>query len=131
MPPHVITWTVAALATAGVIVRPFNLPEAIWAVAGAVLLLAMGLLSPQDALTGVAKGSDVYLFLFGMMLLAEIARAEGLFAWLRAGGGKTAASGIAATAIVPLVASALNVALGLPTAIAGIATASVVLIRER
>jgi arsenical pump membrane protein len=84
MSPHVITWTVAALATAGVIVRPFNLPEAIWAVAGAVLLLAMGLLSPRDALTGVAKGSDVYLFLFGMMLLAEIAREEGLFAWLAA-----------------------------------------------
>ena len=42
--PHVITWTIAALATAGVIARPFNLPEAIWAIAGAVLLLALGLL---------------------------------------------------------------------------------------
>src|ERR1700689_160630 len=84
MSPHMITWTVAGLATAGVIVRPFNVPEAIWAVSGAVLLVAMGLLSPQDALTGVGKGSDVYLFLFGMMLLAEIAREEGLFAWLAA-----------------------------------------------
>src|SRR5580704_2329493 len=84
MSPHVITWAVAALAIAGVIVRPFNLPEMIWAVAGAALLVAMGLLSPQDALTGIAKGSDVYLFLFGMMLLAEIAREEGLFAWLAA-----------------------------------------------
>ena len=37
-----------------------------------------------DALTGVAKGTDVYLFLFGMMLLAEIAREEGLFDWLAA-----------------------------------------------
>jgi arsenical pump membrane protein len=262
--PHVITWTIAALATAGVIVRPFNLPEAIWAVSGAVLLVAMRLLSPQDAMTGVAKGSDVYLFLFGMMLLAEIAREEGLFTWLAAvatshakgsarrlflltygvgtivtiflsndatavvltpavaaavhtakaeqplpyllicafianaasfvlpisnpanlviygshmppllqwlpayalpsavsiaatylllrwtqrgalgqkistdvpvpvlsGAGKTAAIGIAATAIALLVASALDVALGLPTAIAGTATAAVVLIRER
>jgi arsenical pump membrane protein len=84
MSPHVITWTVAALATAGVIVRPFNLPEAIWAVAGAVLLVALGLISISDALAGVAKGTDVYLFLFGMMLLAEIAREEGLFAWLAA-----------------------------------------------
>jgi Na+/H+ antiporter NhaD/arsenite permease-like protein len=49
-----------------------------------VLLVALGLLSPQEALTGVAKGSDVCLFLFGMMLLAEIAREEGLFAWLAA-----------------------------------------------
>jgi arsenical pump membrane protein len=84
MSPHVITWTVAAFATAGVIVRPFNLPEAIWAVAGAVLLVVLGLISIPDALTGVAKGTDVYLFLFGMMLLAEIAREEGLFAWLAA-----------------------------------------------
>jgi len=68
MSPHVITWTVAALATAGVIVRPLNLPEAIWAVAGAVLLVALGLISISDALAGVAKGTDVYLFLFGMML---------------------------------------------------------------
>ena len=45
--------------------------------------------------------------------------------------GKTAAIGIAATAIVLLVASALDIPLGLPTAIAGTATAAVVLIRER
>jgi arsenical pump membrane protein len=84
MSPHVITWTIAALATAGVIVRPFNLPEAIWALAGTVVLVVLGLISIPDALTGVAKGTDVYLFLFGMMLLAEIAREEGLFAWLAA-----------------------------------------------
>src|SRR5580704_10932074 len=84
MSPHVITWTIAALATAGVIVRPFNLPEAIWAVAGAVVLVVLGLISTQDALTGVARGTDVYLFLFGMMILAEIARLEGLFDWLAA-----------------------------------------------
>ncbi len=84
MSPHVITWTIAALATAGVILRPFNLPEAIWAVAGAALLVALGLISLPDALTGVGKGTDVYLFLFGMMLLAEIAREEGLFDWLAA-----------------------------------------------
>jgi arsenical pump membrane protein len=84
MSPHVLTWTVAAIATAFVILRPFNLPEAIWAVAGALLLVALGLISIPDALTGVAKGTDVYLFLFGMMVLAEIAREEGLFAWLAA-----------------------------------------------
>jgi arsenical pump membrane protein len=264
MSPHVITWIIAAVATAGVIVRPYNLPEAIWAVAGAVMLVLLGLISTSDALTGVAKGTDVYLFLFGMMLLAEIAREAGLFAWLAAvatsrakgsaqrlflltygvgtvvtiflsndatavvltpavaaavktadaeeplpyllicafianaasfvlpisnpanlviygshmppllqwlpayalpsvvsivstylllrwtqrgalgqkiasdvpvpvlsGAGKTAAIGIMMTAIVLLVASALDVALGLPTAIAGTATAAVVLIRER
>jgi arsenical pump membrane protein len=84
MSPQLMTWTIAALATAGVILRPFNLPEAIWAVAGAATLLALGLISSSDALTGVAKGTDVYLFLFGMMILAEIAREEGLFDWLAA-----------------------------------------------
>jgi arsenical pump membrane protein len=77
-------YVIAALATAGVILRPFNVAEALWAVAGAALLVALGLISVADALAGVAKGGDVYLFLFGMMLLAEIAREEGLFDWLAA-----------------------------------------------
>jgi arsenical pump membrane protein len=84
MSPNVLTWTIAAFATAGVILRPFDWPEAIWAVAGAVLLLALGLISPADALAGAGRGTDVYLFLIGMMLLAEIARLEGLFDWLAA-----------------------------------------------
>ena len=78
------TWGIAGLATAGVITRPFSWPEFIWAVAGAGLLVTLGLLSPGEAWSGVAKGADVYLFLTGMMLLAELARAEGLFDWLAA-----------------------------------------------
>jgi arsenical pump membrane protein len=77
-------WAIAAVATMGVIVRPFGTPEAIWAVLGAAILVATGLISFQDALTGIGKGTDVYLFLFGMMLLAETARAEGLFDWAAA-----------------------------------------------
>jgi arsenical pump membrane protein len=84
MNPQETIWVIAAVATMGVILRPFNWPEAIWAIAGAALLVALQLISPQDVLTGVAKGTDVYLFLIGMMLLAEIARAEGLFDWLAA-----------------------------------------------
>ena len=84
MSPQETIWIIAAIATTGVILRPFNWPEAIWAVAGASLLVALQLISPQDVLAGVAKGTDVYLFLIGMMLFAEIARAEGLFDWLAA-----------------------------------------------
>jgi arsenical pump membrane protein len=79
-----VTWMIAALATAGVIVRPWRLPEAVWAVLGAAALVMLGLLSWSDALAGVLKGTDVYLFLTGMMLLAELARQEGLFDWLAA-----------------------------------------------
>ncbi len=80
--PNLATWAIAAVATLGVIVRPFSWPEAIWAVLGAALLVVLGLLPWQVALDGVRKGTDVYLFLVGMMLLAEIARKEGLFDWL-------------------------------------------------
>jgi arsenical pump membrane protein len=47
------------------------------------------------------------------------------------GAGKAAALGIAATGVVLLAASAFDVQLGLPTAIAGCATAAIVWIRER
>ena len=78
------TWGIAGLATAGVITRPFRWPEAIWAVAGAIAVVAFGLLPWTDAVAGLHKGLDVYLFLAGMMLLAEVARREGLFDWLAA-----------------------------------------------
>jgi len=78
------TWAIAAIATAGVITRPFSSPEFVWAAGGAALLVLLGLLSASDALTGVGRGIDVYFFLTGMMLLAELARQEGLFDWLAA-----------------------------------------------
>ncbi len=82
--PGLAIWLIAAAATACVVVRPFGWPEALWAVAGAVLLVVLQLLTPQEALAGVGRGTDVYLFLIGMMLLSEIAREAGLFDWLAA-----------------------------------------------
>jgi arsenical pump membrane protein len=78
------TWAIAALTTLGVIVRPWRLPEAIWAVLGALALVVLALLPWMSALQAIGKGTDVYLFLIGMMLLAELARKEGLFDWLAA-----------------------------------------------
>jgi arsenical pump membrane protein len=83
-PTSIAIWGIAVLATASVIARPWRLPEAIWALLGAAALVGFGLLPWRDALIGVGKGLDVYLFLVGMMLLAELARAEGLFEWLAA-----------------------------------------------
>jgi arsenical pump membrane protein len=83
-PDHWAIWAIAALATAGVIGRPWALPEAVWAVAGAALLVVLRLIPVATAGAGIAKGTDVYLFLIGMMLLAETARQEGLFDWLAA-----------------------------------------------
>ena len=81
---HTIIWIISLLSIAGVIIRPFKLPEAVWAVFGAILLILFGLILPSDGLFGVLKGVDVYLFLTGMMLLAESAREEKLFDWLAA-----------------------------------------------
>ncbi len=82
--PHIATWLISAAVITGVIVRPWRLPEASWAVLGAAVLVLCSLIPLQAAWTAVGKGTDVYLFLTGMMLLSELARHEGLFEWLAA-----------------------------------------------
>ncbi|MPW19984.1 arsenic transporter, partial [Paraburkholderia sp. CNPSo 3157] len=57
-------------------------PEAIWAVLGALTLCVSGRLPWLEALHAVGKGTDVYLFLTGMMLASELARREGLFDYM-------------------------------------------------
>jgi arsenical pump membrane protein len=56
----------------------------VWALAGAVALTLFGLVPPGQAAAAVAKGTDVYCFLTGMMVLAELARREGVFDWVAA-----------------------------------------------
>ncbi|HEX8543725.1 MAG TPA: arsenic transporter [Pseudomonas sp.] len=80
--PSTAIWIVAALATCGVILRPWRVPEFVWAMGGAILLTVSGLIPPHAALHAVGEGLDVYLFLIGMMVLAELARQQGLFDWL-------------------------------------------------
>jgi arsenical pump membrane protein len=75
-------WAIAAVAALGVIARPWNWPEFVWAIAGAAMLVMFNLLPWQEAVAAVGRGTDVYLFLIGMMLLSEVARKEGLFDWL-------------------------------------------------
>ncbi|KMZ12313.1 Arsenic efflux pump protein [Candidatus Burkholderia humilis] len=82
MNPTFLSWGIGLAATAGVILRPFRWPEAIWAAAGALILVALGLLPANLAWRAVGKGADVYLFLIGMMLLSELGRREGLFDWI-------------------------------------------------
>ncbi len=79
-----LVWIIAAAAIVGIVVRPWRVPEAVWASLGAGAALALSLISWRAALGAVRDGTDVYLFLTGMMLLAELARREGLFAWTAA-----------------------------------------------
>jgi len=81
---------ISLLAIAGVIARPFGIPEYISACAGAAILIISGLLGFSEGISGFTKGIDVYLFLTGMMMLAETARVEGMFDWLAAHAAKQA-----------------------------------------
>jgi arsenical pump membrane protein len=78
----VLVWSIALGTIAGVLFRPKEWPEAIWACLGAVLLVVCRLIPLRSAGAAIAKGTDVYLFLTGMMMLAELARQKGVFDWL-------------------------------------------------
>jgi arsenical pump membrane protein len=62
--------------------RPRDIPEVYWVGGGAILLIALRLIPLKLAGKAAAEGSDVYLFLIGMMLLSELAREHGVFDWL-------------------------------------------------
>lgn len=80
----VLIFIISALVIVSIIIRPFKLAEVFWAVGGAFLLLICRLISPDEALGAVLKGTDVYLFLAGIMLLSEVAKEEHFFDWLAA-----------------------------------------------
>ncbi len=64
------------------LIRPRGIPEVYWIGGGALLLVALRLIPLRLAGRAIAEGTDVYLFLIGMMLLAELARENGVFDWL-------------------------------------------------
>jgi arsenical pump membrane protein len=77
-----LIWIISLAGIALMLVRPRGLAEYIWVGSGALLLLALRLISPATALDAIRQGLDVCLFLAGMMILAELAREEGVFDWL-------------------------------------------------
>jgi arsenical pump membrane protein len=75
-------WLLSLASILCMLIRPWRIAEAIWISAGAITLVATGLIRAHSALGAIGKGTDVYLFLTGMMLLAELARHEGVFNWI-------------------------------------------------
>ena len=67
---------------AGILFRPWRLPEWVWAVVGAVAMVVLRVSTLASAWAAVAGGRDVYLFLVGIMLLASLADRHEIFAWL-------------------------------------------------
>lgn len=81
---HILLPLIVGLSIVLMLVRPRGIPEVYWIGAGALLLLLLRLVPFTLAARAVARGSDVYLFLIGMMLLSELARSHGVFNWLSA-----------------------------------------------
>ena len=64
------------------LLRPRGVAEVWWISAGAVLLVGLRLMPLRLAGHAIAEGTDVYLFLTGMMLLSELARHYHVFDWM-------------------------------------------------
>ncbi len=79
---HVVLPLIVAVSIALMLTRPRGIPEVWWISGGALLLIVLRLVPLKLAGQAIAKGSDVYLFLIGMMLLSELAREQGVFDWV-------------------------------------------------
>jgi arsenical pump membrane protein len=79
---HILLPVLVALSILLMLLRPRGIAEVYWIGSGAVLLIALRLIPLTLACHAIAEGSDVYLFLIGMMLLSELAREHGVFDWL-------------------------------------------------
>jgi arsenical pump membrane protein len=77
-----LIWIISLTSIVLMLVRPRDLPEWVWIGGGALLLVATRLLPVGGAVHAIREGADVYLFLTGMMILAELAREEGVFDWV-------------------------------------------------
>jgi len=79
---HILLALIVAISILLMLIRPRNIPEVYWVGGGAILLIVLRLIPLRLAGKAAAEGSDVYLFLIGMMLLSELAREHGVFDWL-------------------------------------------------
>ncbi len=79
---HTLLAAIVVVCIALMLVRPRNIPEVYWIGAGVCLLLVLRLLPFGIAARAIEKGTDVYLYLIGMMLLSELAHEYGVFDWL-------------------------------------------------
>lgn len=77
-----LTWAIVLASIGAIVVRPWQRPEWMWALGGAAILVALRIVSVPAAIAAVGRGTDVYFFLIGMLVLGELCRASGLFDWL-------------------------------------------------
>lgn len=78
----VLIWIISLATILCMLLRPRKIAEAYWVCGGGILLVLPRLIPLHQAAHAVYEGLDVYLFLIGMMILAELAREEGVFDWV-------------------------------------------------
>jgi arsenical pump membrane protein len=78
---RVVLPLIVAVSIALMLTRPRGISEVWWISGGTLILIALRLVPLELAGQAAAKGTDVYLFLIGMMLLSELAREQGVFDW--------------------------------------------------
>lgn len=79
---HILIPLIVAVSILLMLIRPRGIAEVWWVGSGALLLVLLRLIPASLAGHAIAEGTDVYLFLVGMMLLSELAREQGVFDWL-------------------------------------------------
>src|ERR1700689_2053509 len=88
----VLIWIISLAGILCMLLRPRRIAEAYWVCGGGILLVLTRLIPLPQTAHAVYEGLDVYLFLTGMMILAELAREEGVFEWVAAVAGQHARS---------------------------------------
>lgn len=73
---------ITGLVLIGIMLRPWKTNEALIALAGAGLLLVLGLLSPLSAIFTLVQDWNIFFFFLGMMGLSALAETAGFFDWL-------------------------------------------------
>ena len=79
---EILLLVIVGLSIVLMLVRPQDIAEVYWVGGGAILLVVLRLIPVTLAGKAIAEGTNVYLFLIGMMLLSELAREQGVFDWL-------------------------------------------------
>ena len=77
----VLTSVVFVLAIGLVMVRPKPFNEATAAALGAVIMLALGIVSPSQAWEVLQGNANVLLFFLGLMIISSVADQAGFFEW--------------------------------------------------
>lgn len=112
MPWAVLIVVVLTLAT--IVVRPKGIGEAWAAGAGALAMLALGAIGPDDLRQVAGETADILLFLLGMMLLTWLVEQAGVFDWLAEEVAALArGSGLALYGLVFLLAAVVTALLSL------------------